>query len=184
MPTTLHDLLERRYATRSISPKPLDSELVRELAEAARLAPSCFNKQPWRFLFLESEIALRKGEKLLKGGNVDWAGRAPLLVLGMTRKSDDCVLGDGRAYHQFDLGLSVMNLMLAATERGLVARPMAGFSPTEARKQFGLEKEQEPLILLAVGYPDEDESHLPDNYRGMGQKPRERKPVEEIVTFL
>ena len=184
MSSTILNLLDRRFSTRSISTKILDSATVHELAKAAGLAPSCFNKQPWRFLFLQSDDALRKGRDILKGGNRDWAVRAPLLVLGISRKEDDCVLPDGRAYHQFDLGLSVMNLMLAATERGLVARPMAGFSSKEARTAFNLEDGQEPLILLAIGYPDEDESHLPDNYKGMGDKPRERKPVEEIVTFL
>ena len=176
-------LLENRHATRSIDPEPLSEESIGELIEAARLAPSCFNNQPWRYLFLLSEKSRVKGREVLTGGNRDWAGRAPLLVIAHTRQEDDCAMPD-RAYHQFDLGLSVMNIMLAATEQGLVARPMAGFNPQKAREAFGLGDDVEPLVMLAIGKPSTDEDHLPDRYKGIADKPRERKQAVEIVERL
>lgn len=177
-------LLNARHASRAIAATRIPEAAVDELIEAARLAPSCFNRQPWRFIFMTGEEALAKGRAVLSGGNAVWAGRAPLLIAAYSRASDDCVMGDGREYHQFDLGLSVMNLMLMATERGLTARPMAGFDAEAVREAFGLDREDEPLVMIAVGYQDEDESYLPEGKRGRGDQPRVRKEADEIVRRL
>ncbi len=178
------ELLRKRHATRSIEREALPEETVRDLAEAARLTPSCYNKQPWRFLFATSGEGRAKVAGALSEGNRVWAERAPLLVVAYARKQDDCVLGDGRVYYQFDLGMAVMNLMLCATEHDLVARPMAGFDPAAIREAFGLEAEEEPLVVVAVGRPSADESHLPEHYRKIAHAPRERRPLEEIVRWV
>jgi len=77
-----------------------------------------------------------------------------------------------------------MGLILAATERGLVARPMAGFDPDRARELFSLPDDAQPLVMLAIGLPSDDEDHLPDHYKGIADKPRERKAAEDIVERL
>jgi nitroreductase len=184
MKESITELLRQRYATRSISGEKLDESVVSELIEATRLTPSCFNNQPWRFLFLEGGDALDRGHEVLKQGNRPWASRAPLLVIGYSRKVDDCILPDGRAYHQFDLGMAVMNLMLAATEHGLVARPMAGFDPEKTRVLFDLDQDEEPLVVLAIGRPSTDVDHLPDYAKELADKPRQRKPAGEIIQRL
>lgn len=177
-------LLKSRHASRAISTRPIPGAVISELAEAAGLAPSCYNKQPWRYIFMTGDDALAKGRAALTGANTAWAVRAPLLIAAYSREKDDCVIQDGRVYHQFDLGLSVMNLMLLATERGLTARPMAGFDPAAVIKEFGLGEEDEPLVMIAVGYPDDDEGSVPENMRGLGDRPRTRKPQEEIIQSL
>ena len=178
------ELLEKRLASRSFAADAIPKEIVDEIAEAARLTPSCYNKQPWRFMFLESPEALAKSNVFLVPGNAVWAGRAKLVVIGYSKAEDDCQLPDGREYHEFDLGLCVMNMILAATARGLVARPMAGFDPQKVREIFGLSETEKPLITVAFGYKSEDEAHLPDYYKGADSRPRERKPVSEIVKKL
>jgi nitroreductase len=184
MESTVIKLLKNRHASRAISSRPIPAEVVDELAEAARLAPSCYNKQPWRYIFMTGDEALVKGRGVLSGPNAAWASRAPLLIAAYARKDDDCVTPDGRAYYQFDLGMSVMNLMLMATERGLTARPMAGFDPAGVTNAFDLGEENEPLVMIAVGYPDENEGHLPRQMQGLGGKPRVRKDLGEIVKRL
>ena len=128
--------------------------------------------------------ALDKGRQTLAKANRIWASRAPLLVVGYSRREDDCVLGDGRAYHQFDLGMSVMNMILAATRHRLLARPMAGFDPSGVRGLFGLNEEDEPLVIVAFGYPSADDGHLPERYRSMDKKTRERKEASAIAVRL
>ena len=120
----------------------------------------------------------------MKEGNRQWASRAPLLVVAYSRREDDCILPDGRAYHQFDLGMAVMNLMLAATQHGLVARPMAGFEPEKAKLLFGLAEGEDPLVMLAIGHPSPDTDHLPDYAKELDKKPRERKSASIIVKRL
>ncbi len=179
------ELLNARWAGRAIEPdKPIPESALQDLTEAARLTPSCYNKQPWRFLFLQSPEALEKGRGALAGGNRAWAVKAPLLIVAYSRPQDDCQLPDGREYHQFDLGMSVMNIMLAAAHHHLAARPMAGFNPAKIKGAFSLEDDCKPLVMIAAGYPSPDESHLPEYYRGLADKHRQRKPVSEIVQYL
>lgn len=184
MKSNVVELLRGRLATRAIDAAPLDDGVVDALIEAARLAPSCFNNQPWRFLFCVGDDARAKANECLSGGNKPWAGRAPLLVLAHAAPTDDCQLPDGREYYQFDVGLAVMNIMLAATEMGLVARPMAGFSPAKATELFGLPETAQPIVMIAIGKPSDDESHLPDHAKGKADAPRERKAAAEIATIL
>lgn len=177
-------LLNRRQASRSISTATLERESIQDMVEAARLAPSCYNKQPWRFLLLESEEALSKGREALAEANRIWAEHAPLLLVGYSRRADDCVLPDGRAYHEFDLGLSVMNLILSATHHGLTARPMAGFSPDKICEAFDIGEDYHALVMIAIGKPDKDESHLPERLQGLAGEQRQRKEAAEIVQIL
>ena len=181
MNNSIIDILHKRLATRAISTETIPDDIVDELAEAVRLTPSCFNKQPWNYLFVLSDDGLRKAGQIFTGGNVKWAPRAPLIIIGYTRAEDDCRLEDGREYHQFDLGLAAMNLILAATEKNLVARPMAGFDPDKTRELFDIPEDFQPMITLALGYPSEDESHLPEYFQGKSNLPRVRKDLTEIV---
>ena len=151
------DAIRSRRSIRQYSDDPVSDDDVRAILEAGRWAPSGLNNQPWRFLFLEGHDALMKGREALSEGNRLWASRAPLLIVAYSRREDDCQPRDGRQYHEFDLGMACMNLMLAATEHGLVCRPMAGFDPQAVREGFGLEEDQQPLLMLAVGYESADD---------------------------
>lgn len=178
------DLLDKRRATRAIKTVPMPIGFLETLAEAARMGPSCANKQPWRFLFCADEASREKASEALTGANVEWAPRAPLLVVGYAKKENDCQSSHDRNYYQFDLGMSVMNIMLAATAMGLVARPIAGFDPDVLRDKFEFEEGDEPFVMLAIGYPAHDDSHVPDKYKGIEEKPRKRKPVEDVVKMF
>jgi nitroreductase len=184
MDTQLIKTLKSRHATRAMLNEALPEEFVSEMKEAARLTPSCFNNQPWRYLFLQSREALDKVKEILAPGNFQWASKAPLIVIGYSREENDCLMKDGRAYHQFDLGMATMNILLAATERGLVARPMAGFNPDKTREMFNLDAKDKPLVVIAIGKFSSDDAHVPDYAKGAEGKPRERKPVDEIIKVL
>jgi nitroreductase len=77
-----------------------------------------------------------------------------------------------------------MNIMLAATEHGLVARPMAGYDPEKVRESFNLDQDDDVMLMIAVGYPGDDESYLPDYYKGLNETKRTRKNPEEFVKRL
>jgi nitroreductase len=124
---------------------------------------------------------LEKGREALSKGNY-WAKTAPVLIFGYSQPDWDCQIGGGREYYLFDLGLAVENLMLAATELDLVARPMAGFSPRKVREAFGFSEEVSVMVAIAVGY-EGDISTLDEKKQAVSRAPRERKPLEEIVRF-
>jgi len=170
--------ISARRARRGIAADPIPDEVTTRLLEAASLAPSCFNNQPWRLVAVSGD-RLEELKATLTEGN-RWATRAPLIVGFATKPSLDCRLEGGRDYAYFDLGMAAMAFMLQATREGLVAHPIAGYSPAKAAKVLGLEEDLVLVTLVVVGKPG-DESLLAEWQRAREQGPRERKPLSELV---
>jgi nitroreductase len=145
----VHAAIETRRATRSLDPVEITSDLVRDLASHARLAPSCSNNQPWRFVFVFEPGKLEAMKPVFSEGN-RWCHAASLIVAVFSRKEDDCVIKD-REYHQFDAGMATAFLILRATELGLIAHPIAGYSPNKARAVLGIPEEYQVITLVLVG---------------------------------
>lgn len=144
------DAIETRRAYRSLEPVIITPELVRDLAEAARLAPSCFNHQPWRFVFVYDPKRLIKLSAAFSRGN-EWMRRASLIIVVFTRSDLDCRMKDGREYYAFDTGMAVAHIILRATELGLVAHPVAGYDPQLVKEVLTLPEEMQVITLVNVG---------------------------------
>lgn len=180
----MHDILDpikERRARRALAQKRVPPEIRDRLLEAATLAPSCFNNQPWRFLVLDEPEALDKAREFLAGGNY-WAERSPLIIGVVTRTDLDCELDGGREYAFFDVGLAVENLILQATAEGLIAHPIAGFRAPEMRTAFGIDESMVLLTLVIVGFPGTMD-HLSEKHLNSEQSPRNRKPISEVVSY-
>jgi len=145
----VHTAIESRRAFRSLAPAPVSEELVRDLARHAQLAPSCSNNQPWRYVFVLDPAALEAVRTVFNPGN-EWCHAASMVVAVFSRKEDDCLVRD-REYHQFDTGLATAFLILRATELGLVAHPIAGFSPKKVREALGIPEAYQVITLVLVG---------------------------------
>jgi nitroreductase len=152
------EAIEKRRSYRALGPVEITDSLMDELAGAARLMPSCFNNQPWKFVFARSKEALGKLHACLSKNN-DWAKTAPLIVAAFARKDADCVIKE-REYYLFDLGIAVSAIMLRAAELDLVAHPIAGFDNEAARLALGIPDGNLVLTLLIVGKKTEDLSAL------------------------
>lgn len=175
MPVSLFNLLKARKASRAISSEKLDESTIQKLMETTQLSASCFNNQPWRFLFLTDDDALTKGREALSRGN-SWAKQAPLLVFGFSKAELDCETGDGRKYFLFDLGMATQLLILQATELNLIARPMAGFSPEIVLRNFDVPDNLNPHVALAIGY-EGDLNLLNEKLQKMSTATRKRNPL-------
>lgn len=127
----------------------ITDETVQKLAGAASLAPSCFNKQPWRLIFIRSKEMLEKMHGALSDGN-EWARDSSMLLIVLSKRELDCVIRD-REYYQFDTGLAIGQLMLQATEMGLVSHAMAGFSPKKTREILGIPEDMAVITVIAFG---------------------------------
>jgi nitroreductase len=145
--------------------------------QSAQLSASCFNNQPWRFLFLTETSALEKGRKALSRGN-SWAKTAPLLIIGFSKPELDCQPKDGRQYYLFDLGMAVQLLMLQATELDLIARPMAGYDPEILKDEFDFPDGYEIYVMIAVGEPG-DIGDLDENLRKKSTETRKRNFLDQ-----
>ena len=148
------EAIEKRRAYRALGPVEINDGLMRELAAAAQLTASCFNNQPWKFVFARSPGALAKVQDCLSKGN-DWAKKASLIIAAFARKENDCVIKE-REYYLFDLGQAVSALALRATELGLVAHPIAGFDNEKVRLALGIPEGNMVLTLINIGKKIED----------------------------
>ena len=181
METKVLGLLKQRSAYRAIAPRPVERDKLKAMLEAAQLSASCMNNQPWRFVVLDEPDALEKGRSALADGNY-WAKTAPVLIIGLSRVDLDCRPADGREYYLFDLGMATQNLLLQATEFGLVARPMAGFQPAVIQEGFNIPDSYTILIVIAVGW-EGDLSTLKEHHQKVSVAPRTRNPLQDNFFF-
>ena len=143
------DGIYARRAYRSLEPVEITRELVEDLATHAGLSASCFNNQPWRFVFVYDRERLEEMWGALSRGN-KWVELASMIVAVFSRPEDDCRIR-GRIYHQFDAGMATASLILRATELGLVAHPIAGFSPSKVKEILGIPDDYQVITLVNVG---------------------------------
>jgi nitroreductase len=145
------DAVNQRRARRSFAPVEITDALVRQLAGMAALAPSCSNKQPWRFVFVRSPGMLQTVLKTLAPGNATWGAQASLMVVVWSQADLDCRTPDGRDYYQFDTGMATAFLILAATDKGLESHPIAGFDPEAARLALNLPDGAKVITVIIMG---------------------------------
>ena len=168
-----------RWSPRAFDPKPLPEETVASLFEAARWAPSCFNDQPWLFVYgtdpEEREVFLQ----VLAEGNRVWAGSAPFLAVVFARTAF-AHSGKPNRWAPFDCGAAWVSLALQARAMGLYAHGMAGFSREKAYGLLGVpEEDYEAMAAIAVGrYGDRDA--LPDEIKE-NEQPNTRKPLSQVA---
>lgn len=178
----LMDAIKKRRATRSLKKINISDEDVKKLADAASLAPSCFNNQPWKFVFVRDENKLQElFDNLPKGNN--WAHKASMIIGVFAKKDDDCAMGE-REYFLFDTGFAVNNIMLRATELGYVAHPIAGFKPKPCAEAMNIPSDHVLITLVIVGPKADDfNSELSEDQLKAEKGRPPRKTINEFAFF-
>jgi len=176
----VRDAIESRRAYRSLDTVAITDDLIWDLAHTASLSASCFNNQPWRYVFVrDPELLARVFTAMTKGNQ--WTERASLVIAVFSRSELDCVIKE-RGYNWFDAGMATALLILRATELGLVAHPIAGFREAEVKPMLGIPEGMTLLTLVIVGThatvpnPVLSEKQLQDE----GERPL-RLPLERIA---
>jgi nitroreductase len=171
-----------RWSPRGFRSDPLTEREIQTLFEAARWAPSCFNEQPWLFVYATAPEQRQKLVACLMPKNQLWAGRAPLLMFVLARRKFQKT-GQENRHAPFDAGAAWMALALQARKLGLYAHAMAGFSLDKAYDTLGLSRDDFLVMAaIAVGRLG-DAAALPDDLRAM-EAPNSRKPHAEVATDI
>jgi nitroreductase len=170
--------LVARRARRGLSEEALPGETVTRLLEAATLAPSCFNNQPWRIIAVQGAVLEELRGALTEGNR--WARRAPLIAVFCTKPSLDCRLEGGRDYAAFDLGMAALAFMLQATREALIAHPIAGYAPAKVAKILAIPEDYVVTTLVIVGRPG-DEALLAEWQLERERGERQRRPLGEVA---
>lgn len=176
---TFRELVEARKSVRHYLPEPVGREKIMACLEAARLAPSAHNVQPWRFLVIDDpELKDRFAREVFSGiyKATMFAVQAPVLIM-ILGKPDllanriGSVL-QGIPYLSVDIGIAGEHIALQACELGLGTCWIGWFNYKKARKFFKVPRSYKVMALMAVG------THEP-------RPPKEKKrlPIEEIAWF-
>jgi nitroreductase len=174
------EAIKTRRAYRSLIPVKITEELITDLAECAQIAASCFNNQPWRYIFVYDKKMLKKMHDVLSEGN-QWAHKASMIIVVIGKKDDDCVIYD-RIYYRFDIGMATAHIILRATELGLVAHPIAGYSPKKTREILGIPENIDVIALVIVGkHSDKINPVLSEKQKRDEKERPKRKSIDEFV---
>ncbi len=177
----LIETIKKRRAYRSFEPITITKEIVKDLAESAQLSASCFNNQPWRYVFVYEKEQLKKMHETLSGGN-QWAEKASMIIAVLGKKDDDCVLKDGREYYLFDIGMATAHLILRATEMDLVAHPIAGYNIQKVREVLNIPDDISVVTLIIVGRHSQNISPILSEKQVEWEKKRpERVDLNKIM---
>jgi nitroreductase len=176
----LMETIETRRAYRSLGPAAIDEQLVRDLATAASLSPSCNNKQPWRFVFVFGKDVLERLKGAMNRGN-EWTKADSMIIAVASRRDMDCLIKE-REYYLFDTGMATAFLILRATELGLVAHPIAGYDEDKAKEILGIPADMQLITLINVGRHLLPINALLSEKQAEIEKTRpERLPLSEIM---
>ncbi len=173
----VHPLILNRWSPRAMSGEAITDGDLMSLFEAARWAPSSYNAQPWRVLYVKRDTHHWETLfSLLVDSNQEWCSKAAVLGLFFSRMTFEKNNKPSHT-HAFDTGAAWENLCLEGTSQGLVVHGMEGFDYTKAK--LLIPKDHEVHMMFAIGIKA-PKSSLPSELRER-EIPSTRKKVSEFV---
>jgi nitroreductase len=157
-----------RRSVRAYEKKDIPQEIMLKILEAARLAPSANNKQPWKFVVVKDEKARKALAKAAK--EQQFVAEAPVIIAAVALEPER-VMTCGVPSYAVDLAIAVDHITLAAVEHGLGSCWLGAFYQEDVKNLLGIPKEYKVAALLTLGYP-RDQARF-----------KNRKNLEEIVSY-
>ena len=162
------ELINKRYSVRAYRPDPIQQQELQQVLEAARLAPTAANRQPFQLIVIKTQ---GREADLNRIYDEEWFVEAPLVVCMCALPTDAWARKDGKNYADVDATIAMDHLILAAANLGLGTCWIAAFDPAAAREVLRLPDEVEPVAFTPLGYPADQ------------PKTKKRKDVSQLVRY-
>lgn len=164
------DVIQKRRSVRKYKENPIPEKVLRRVLEAARLAPSGKNIQPWKFIIVKDKVLKEKLAQASAGQF--FMAEAPVIIVGCGFP-DNCYAHMGRYMKSWsvDVTIALEHLILQAQEEGLGTCWIGSFEEEEVKTILNIPENVKVLALTPLGYPDE----IP-RFRG-------RKILDEIISY-
>lgn len=172
-------LIEKRESVRGYLDKAVEREKIIKIIEAARLAPSACNAQPWKFVIVDDEKTKEEVSKKLYDSRIGlnkFALTAPVFIAiigekrNLTSKMGELI--KRKDYTSMDIGITSEHICLAATELGLGTCMMGWFEEKGIKKILNIPMNKEIHLVISLGY-----------YENKEPRKKIRKSIDEIVSF-
>lgn len=174
------ELIEIRQSDRRYVDKKVDHEKINRCLEAARLAPSASNSQPWSFVVidepeLKNKVALKTYGPLMSFNK--FVSQAPVIVAIVMEKPKLITVVSGRLkkkeYPLIDIGIAAEHFCLQAAEEGLGTCMLGWFNEKSIKKLLSIPKSKSIPLLITIGF-------TPDGYR---TRNKIRKEFDTVVKY-
>lgn len=162
------EVIRKRQSVRSYQDKEIPEEVLQQVLEAGRLAPSASNKQCWKFIVVKDEDLRKKLIPACK--NQKFIGEAPVVIAGCAT-NPDYVMTCGEHSYPIDLAIALDHMSLQAAALGLGTCWIGAFYQDQVKEILGVPEDVRVVSLMPLGYPKE-----------LGTK-TERKPLSEIICY-
>ncbi len=162
------ELAKNRYSVRAYKSTPVEDDKLQKVLEAARLAPTACNLQPFQFIVIHTK---GKEAELRRIYGASWFVQAPIVICACGIPSQSWVRSDGKNYWEVDVTIAMDHLILAATDLGLGTCWIGAFNPDAANEVLKLPDNVEPIAFTPIGYPADQ-----PGYKG-------RKSMDKLVRY-
>jgi nitroreductase len=163
----VRNAIKNRFSVRKFKNVPVEQEKLRLILNAARLAPSAVNFQPWHFIVIQKPENL---DKIYKIYPREWIKSAAAVIIACSDPSRSWKRNsDGKNSADIDIAIAVDHIILQATELELGTCWVCNFNVNMCSELFEIPEHLEPVVLIPMGYPD------------IEPPVKKRKPMEEIV---
>lgn len=171
------DLVTARQSDRAYDKnRPVEQEKLERILEAARLAPSACNAQPWKFVVVtDPELSIKVGKASAGLGMNKFAKDAPVHILIVEESMNVTSLLGSKIKDKYfplvDIGIAASHICLAAEAEGLGSCILGWFDEREIKNLVGIPQKKRLLLDITIGY-----SLKP-------KKPKVRKPKEKVISY-
>jgi nitroreductase len=149
------EVIRKRCSLKAhISKREIEDEKINLILEAGSLAASARNNQPWRFIVVQDKQRIEQLVSAFSESN-QVIRDAPIILIICGRAVDD-VVREGREYYLFDIGLAVGNMLMAATDLGLVTHLMSAFDEAQVKDILGIPEDVRAVVATPLAYPLEE----------------------------
>jgi len=164
----LYEAIRSRYSVRSYLNKLVEQEKLDRILDAARLAPSGSNRQPWKFVVVR-DAETRK--KLVPAcSNQEFVGQAPVVIAAVGLMPDR-IMSCGVPGDPVDVAIALEHVALAATAEGLGTCWIGSFHQDQIRTLLGIPANAKVIEVMTLGYPADH------------PRPKTRKSMKELVCY-
>lgn len=148
------EAIKNRRSIREYTGKDVSKDLIEKLIDAARMAPSAGNTQPWEFMVIRNPQTKQKIAEAALGQKSIETAPVVIVVCANLQRSASRYGGRGETlYCLQDTAAAVENLHLAAHSLGLGTVWVGAFNEAEVEEIFQLPPQVRPVAIIPVGYP-------------------------------
>lgn len=170
------ELIKLRQSVRKYSDRIVEREKIIVCLEAARLAPSANNSQPWKFIVVDDpQLKNRVAESAASLGMNKFTYQAPVMVVVVLEKENLLSSLGGKVkdkvFCHYDVGLAVGQFCLQAAELGLGTCIIGWFDEKKIRELLNINRNRRIPLIISLGYPEEP------------VKEKKRKPAGEMSSW-